>query len=189
MPPEEKPKLGYCRKETAMRENIVLTGFMGTGKSVVGRKLSELLHMDFLDTDEEIEKQHGSIEDIFRLHGEQFFRDCEQKISQQLSKSSNTVIATGGGLMINKQNADVLSSSGRVFCLKASLEEITNRLDRSENAPIRPLLHSKDREATMKSLLDERNVHYERFEQVLTDGKSAAAVAEEIVNRINNDGT
>ena len=170
-----------------MRENIVLTGFMGTGKSVVGRKLSDLLHMDFLDTDEEIEKQHGPIEEIFRIHGEQFFRECEKEISQRLSNYSNTVIATGGGLMINKQNADLLSSSGRVFCLSASLEEIIDRLDRSEGAPVRPLLHSKDRLATMRALLKERNIYYKNFEQVLTDGKSATVVAEEIYNRLNDE--
>ena len=170
-----------------MRENIVLTGFMGTGKSVVGQKLSDLLHMDFLDTDEEIEKQHGPIEEIFRIHGEQFFRECEEEISQRLLNYSNTVIATGGGLMINKQNADLLSSSGRVFCLSASLEEIVDRLDKSEDTPVRPLLHSKDRLTTMRALLEERNIFYENFEQVLTDGKSATAVAEEIYNRLNND--
>ena len=170
-----------------MRENIVLTGFMGTGKSVVGRKLSDLLHMDFLDTDEEIEKQHGPIEEIFRIHGEQFFRECEEEISQRLVNYSNTVIATGGGLMINKQNADLLSSSGRVFCLSASLEEIVDRLDRSEETPVRPLLHSKDRLTTMRALLKERNIYYENFEQVLTDGKSATAVAEEIYNRLNDE--
>ena len=170
-----------------MKENIVLTGFMGTGKSVVGRKLSDLLHMDFLDTDEEIEKQHGPIEEIFRIHGEQFFRDCEKEISQRLSNYANTVIATGGGLMINKQNADLLSSSGRVFCLNASLEEIINRLDRSEGISVRPLLHSEDKLSTMKALLEERKMYYEKFEQVLTDGKSATVVAEEIYNRINND--
>jgi len=170
-----------------MRENIVLTGFMGTGKSVVGRKLSDLLHMDFLDTDEEIEKQHGPIEEIFRIHGEQFFRECEEEISQRLVNYSNTVIATGGGLMINKQNADLLSSSGRVFCLSASLEEIVDRLDRSKDTPVRPLLHSKDRLTTMRALLKERNIYYKNFEQVLTDGKSATTVAEEIYNRLNND--
>ena len=170
-----------------MRENIVLTGFMGTGKSVVGRKLSDLLHMDFLDTDEEIEKQHGPIEEIFRIRGEQFFRDCEKEISQLLSNYSNTVIATGGGLMINKQNADLLSSSGRVFCLSASLEEIIDRLDKSEGAPVRPLLQSKNKLATMRALLKERKIYYENFEQVLTDGESATAVAEEIYNRVNDD--
>ena len=160
---------------------------MGTGKSVVGRKLSDLLHMDFLDTDEEIEKQHGPIEEIFRIRGEQFFRDCEKEISQLLSNYSNTVIATGGGLMINKQNADLLSSSGRVFCLSASLEEIIDRLDRSEGAPVRPLLHSEDKLTTMRALLKERKIYYENFEQVLTDGESETAVAEEIYNRINDD--
>ena len=160
---------------------------MGTGKSVVGRKLSDLLHMDFLDTDEEIEKKHGPIEDIFRIHGEQFFRECEKEISQRLSNYSNTVIATGGGLMINKQNADLLSSSGRVFCLSASLEEIIDRLDRSEDAPVRPLLHSENKLTTMRALLKERKIYYENFEQVLTDGESATAVAEEIYNRINDD--
>ena len=89
--------------------------------------------------------------------------------------------------MINKQNADLLSSSGRVFCLNASLEEIINRLDRSEGISVRPLLHSEDKLSTMKALLEERKMYYEKFEQVLTDGKSATVVAEEIYNRINND--
>ncbi len=167
-----------------MRENIVLTGFMGTGKSSVGRKLSEMLQMDFLDTDEEIEKQHGLIGEIFLNKGEQFFRDCEGKIAKQVSSLSNTVVATGGGLMINIENANYLSSSGRVFCLKASLDEIISRLDKGEGESVRPLLQSEDKVATMKSLLDIRNTHYEKFEQVLTDGKSLDEVAEEIYKRV-----
>ena len=167
-----------------MKTNIVLTGFMGTGKSSVGRELAKLLQMDFIDTDDEIEKLHGPIKEIFHNQGEHFFRNCEREIAKELSTVSNTVIATGGGLMINNENADRLMNSGKVFCLHADLADIVERLSDSEETNVRPLWEKENNINEMQTLLNERSVSYNKFEQVSTEGKSPIEIAKEISEKV-----
>ncbi len=167
-----------------MGRNIILTGFMGTGKSSVGQVLAERLSMNFYDTDIEIEKQYGPIEQIFHSLGESVFRGYEREIAHIVSEFTNTVIATGGGFMVDQENADLLSSSGRVFCLTASIEEILERLTDQSEVAARPLLHSEDSVAAISALLVERKGVYGEFEQVKTDGKTLEEVAGEISSRL-----
>ena len=111
------------------KQNVVLTGFMGTGKSTVGRLLAARLDYVFVDTDELIVARDGrSIADIFREDGQAVFRRWESRIAQELAGQSGLVIATGGRLMLDETNAAALAENGRVFCLTAAPETILARL-------------------------------------------------------------
>ncbi|MBU4562126.1 shikimate kinase, partial [bacterium] len=92
-----------------MRENIIITGFMGTGKSVVAKELARKLKMEFIDMDRIIEERQGtSIADIFARYGENYFREQENKLVKKLSQKENMVIATGGGTLLSSDNARML---------------------------------------------------------------------------------
>ncbi len=166
------------------RNNILLTGFMGTGKSTVGLLLSEMLSKEFVDTDQVIEDLYGPIPEIFAKEGEDAFRHREREVGQQLSQRENLVIATGGKLLLDPVNAEILSVNGRIFCLRAPLEEIIKRLREEENLGQRPLLDSKSFEEDIKELFEARERAYGAFEQVDTAGYSPSEIAMEIGNRI-----
>ncbi|MDD2620444.1 MAG: shikimate kinase [Syntrophomonadaceae bacterium] len=122
-----------------MEKNIVLIGFMGTGKSSVGLKLSEKLKMKFVDMDREIEKVTGmSVSSLFRKFGEIRFRSEERLMAQKLSKQSNLVIATGGGVVLEDENIQQLRENGIMIWLQASPEDILARVNRKKGT--RPLL-------------------------------------------------
>src|SRR5688572_15249289 len=105
--------------------NIILTGFMGTGKSTVGRRLARRLGWTFVDTDELIEQREGrSIPDIFAQDGEPAFRDLETELARDLANSKNQVIATGGGMVLREENLRALEQAGAVVLLEAGIEEI-----------------------------------------------------------------
>ena len=165
----------------AMNErNIILTGFMGTGKTTVGRLLSERLNRQFVDSDELIVARNGrSIADIFSTEGESFFRDLESQITQELAAKRGMVIATGGRLMLDPHNAELLSATGAVFCLTADPEQILARVASDDTR--RPLLAGPNPAWHIRQLLHERAKDYGRFPQIITSGKSAAAVAAEII--------
>ncbi len=118
-----------------MKTNIVLIGLMGCGKTTIGRKLSHLLNTSFIDVDDDIEQHYGSIKNLFEK-GEEYFRDLESQRVESLSMRENTVIATGGGVVLRPSNMDALKKNGIVFYLKRSLDEIIETLDPSN----RPLL-------------------------------------------------
>lgn len=162
-----------------MRRNVVLTGFMGTGKTTVGRELAALLGYGFVDTDEQIVQRNGrSVADIFREQGELFFRDQEAQIAQELAVQEGMVIATGGRLMLDPRNAEVLSQQGQVFCLTADPTEILARLE--NEADKRPLLAVSDPANRIQSLLYERAKVYGQFTAVTTSGKTPRQVADQI---------
>jgi 3-dehydroquinate synthase len=162
--------------------NIILTGFMGTGKSAIGRLLAEKTGRLFIDTDEIIVDQTGvTISEIFTIEGEERFRELEREISRDLEKAENAVIATGGRLMLDPINALLLSGKNLVFCLMAAPEEIVERL-RDEGG--RPLLAGADPKKRITQLLKAREEGYEQFQQVVTSGKSPDQVASEIMKRV-----
>ena len=164
-------------------KNIVLTGFMGTGKTTVGQLLAEQLNFAFVDTDALIESRHGrTIADIFAQDGEATFRQLETAVSLELAGQRNLVIATGGRLMLDPVNAAALSRNGRVFCLVASPQEILRRL---QDDGRRPLLQVPDPAGRIRQLLIEREAGYGRFPQIATDGKTAQQVVEEIMTCIS----
>src|SRR5512147_1167363 len=101
-------------------KNIILTGFMGTGKTVVGREISRLLNMRLVDVDSEIEESRKmKITDIFRDFGEPHFRDIETEMIRKLARTENTVISTGGGAVLREENMEALRERGVIFCLWA----------------------------------------------------------------------
>ncbi len=112
-------------------ENIVLTGMPGAGKSTVGKLLAKKLEMDFVDSDDEIVKKIGkSIPEIFSENGENVFRDIESEVIKELSTRKNTVIATGGGVILRRENTDLLRENGRIYFLDRPLENIRPTSDR-----------------------------------------------------------
>ena len=160
--------------------NLILTGFMGTGKTTVGRLLSDLLDMEFVDTDALIESRHGPIPGIFLELGEVGFRDLEREIAGELAGSDGMVIATGGRMMLDDSNMATLGRTGPVFCLTADVDEILSRVEGQQN---RPLLDTDDRRHRVVELMEERGDGYSRFAQIATDGRTPAAVADELARR------
>jgi shikimate kinase len=160
--------------------NLALVGFMGTGKTSVGRLVAELLRFDFLDTDEIIQTHTGrAITDIFAQDGEPAFRALERQVVGELAGRKNTVIATGGGLPTNLDNLNALKAHALVVCLWASPERIWERV-RSQSH--RPLLHDPDPERKIRELLKIRAPFYQQADVLInTDQRSAREVAQQIV--------
>jgi shikimate kinase len=163
------------------RPNIVLTGFMGTGKTTVGRLLARELGYDFIDTDDLIEARAGKgIPEIFGEMGEAAFREMEAAVARELAGRQGLVVSTGGRLMLDAENEAVLGRTGRVFCLVATPEEIFERVSRDAGTP-RPLLSAPDPMERIAELLGQRRDGYARFPQVATSGKTPDAVAKTVL--------
>ena len=167
--------------------NVVLTGFMGTGKSTVGRLLAERLGFEFVDTDTVIEERHGPIPDIFRRDGEAAFRAIERDLSAELADRSQLVVATGGGFLLDPDNAAALGRNGRVFCLVADPDEIHRRVVADADEVERPLLAVADPRRRIEELLAERRAGYSRFTRIDTGGRAPDAIAADIVARLESD--
>ncbi|MDD2511368.1 MAG: shikimate kinase [Syntrophomonas sp.] len=167
-----------------MGKNIVLIGFMGTGKSSVGQRLAEKLKMKFVDMDREIEKITGlPISQLFRKHGEIRFRSEEKLLAQKLSCESNLVIATGGGVVLSQENIEALRENGILICLEASAEEILKRINRKKGS--RPLLKKEIGEKDIKLMLEARETFYACTDfRIDTDNKEPRMVVEEITRRL-----
>ncbi len=164
--------------------NVVLTGFMGTGKTTVGRALAEHLGWEFVDTDQVIEERHGPITAIFAEEGEGAFRQYEREVASELAGRRRLVIATGGRMMIDAVNAQRLADTGEVVCLVASLDTILERVDVDGAGATRPLLRGGDVRTRIAALLAERADAYGVFHQVETDGRSPDELASAIAERI-----
>lgn len=161
---------------------MILTGFMGTGKTAAGRLLAEQLGWEFLDLDEDVEEVAGrSVARIFREEGESRFRDLEAEALARALQRTRIVIATGGGVLLREENRRRLA--GRlVVNLEASPEECVRRVRGS--ATERPLLSGSSPEAAARGLWEERQTLYGAVpRRVDTEGKSAAEVAGEIRRR------
>lgn len=162
---------------------IILTGFMGTGKSRVGRVLAAKSGLTFVDTDELIAQRAGKpVAAIFAEEGEAAFRMLEAAAARELAGRRDLVVATGGGMLVNPENAAILGAGNQVFCLVASAEEIVRRLAGDDGE--RPLLAGDDPAARVAALLAQRQDTYARFTQVNTEGRSPEAVAAEIAGRV-----
>ena len=163
------------------RQNIVLTGFMGCGKSTVGKRLAEALSYEFRDTDAMIEENYGkTISQMFAEDGEEFFRIAETELLRRFStEAEGMVLATGGGMPMRKENATLLRKVGTVIFLEAKIETILLRL---ENDTGRPLADGEDREARLRPLYEKRfPIYRETADYILdTESKSIDTIIEEI---------
>lgn len=140
-----KDAVEYLYKMTELEKSIVLTGFMGTGKSTVGNALCALTGGMFIDTDAMIENETGmKIPEIFKKYGEEYFRNLESGVIRRLSGTKGAVISLGGGAVLRRENIDILRKSAYVVCLKADIERIFKNIG-SNNAS-RPLLDGKTKE-------------------------------------------
>jgi len=159
--------------------NLALIGFMGTGKTSVGRLVAENLGFEFLDTDELIQSRTGrTIADIFAKDGEPAFRELERQVVQELSAREKTVIATGGGLPTNADNLAALKSFALVICLWASPGKIWERV---RNQSHRPLLHAADPQQKIRDLLAAREPFYKQADVLInTDLRSVREAAQQI---------
>jgi shikimate kinase len=165
--------------------NVVLTGFMGTGKTTVGRLVADRLGFEFVDTDAVIVERHGPIPEIFTEHGEGAFRQMERDVADELADRSGLVIASGGRMLVDAVNARRLAATGDVFCLVASLDTILERVGGDGAAAVRPLLAGDDVPARVGQLLSERGDTYGRFRQVDTDRRTPDEVAAEIIELLD----
>ncbi len=164
-------------------KNIVLTGFMGAGKSSAGKKLSEMLGLAVVDTDDVIEKDSGmDIEEIFSRLGEVRFREMEKEAVKKVSSLKNHIIITGGGVVLDKENLRNLRKNGVIVFLHASPETIYNRV---RNETHRPLLQVKNPLEKIVELLEYRESFYANNDlQIDTENLSITGVAEEIKKRL-----
>ena len=161
------------------KKNIVLVGFMGTGKSSVAKLLARWTGRTLVEMDDEIEKKEGmSINQIFSTKGENHFRRREREVVEELSARRGLVVSTGGGVVLNGDNIRDFKTGGIVVCLDASPETVYRRVKHESH---RPLLQTPDPLAKIKELLAFRAPFYAKADaKVSTDGKSVDQVAEEI---------
>lgn len=165
-------------------KNIVLTGFMGTGKTVAGRLLARRLKREFIDTDAEIERLMGkTIAQIFARDGVVRFRSEEELLVRKLAGRTGLVIATGGGMVLNPANIRLLKENGIIIALTASPEVIYNRV---KNKKSRPLLMHNDMKQRIEELLQEREQDYQAAEIMInTDNKSIVEIVDEITRYLS----
>ena len=165
-------------------QNLFLIGPMGAGKSAVGRQLAKMLHMDFVDSDDEIESRTGvDIPFIFEKEGEEGFRKREAKVIDDLSAREGIVLATGGGAVVNPQNRNFLGARGFVVYLFTSVDQQVARTQRGRE---RPMLANGDSREILEDLMAFRDPLYREIADltVETDGRRVKAVANEILDKL-----
>lgn len=164
--------------------NIILVGFMGTGKTTIGRKLAVRLGYRFVDTDRYIEmEQCCRISELFQKLGEPHFRNLESSLLRRLAKMENTVVATGGGILVTPGNIDLIRKIGFSVNLQAPLDEIFERVTRNNK---RPLVQTENPLKTVTDLYEARRHLYEKAD-VTIDTRSMKMwhIVSKIINELN----
>lgn len=170
--------------ETGLKQqtsgNIILSGFMGCGKTTIGRRLASALHMKFIDMDLYIEKKMGmTVSEIFVQHGEAYFRALETETVKELAAEQHYVVATGGGTLMQPVNVEEFHrGGGRIYYLNVPLKALQERL---KNDTRRPLLQTPDRNAVIERLLTERTPQYLASADEVVDAGAPTVV---VVQRI-----
>ena len=168
----------------AEKRNIFLVGPMGAGKSTIGRHLADELHLEFFDSDHEIERKTGAdIAWIYDLEGEDGFRKRELETINELTDKQGIVLATGGGSIITPAVRNRLSARGIVVYLQTTIDKQVARTQRDKR---RPLLQNDDPEVVLRNLAESRNPLYEEVADYVvdTDDQSARSVANQIIQKI-----
>jgi shikimate kinase len=170
----------------AEKRNIFLIGPMGAGKSTIGREIADRLHLEFFDSDKEIERRTGAdIAWVFDLEGEEGFRKREETVIEDLSEKQGIVLATGGGSVISTNVRNRLSARGIVVYLETTIDKQVARTQRDRR---RPLLQTAEKPRTvLENLAVERNPLYEDIADIIvqTDDQSAKVVAHKIIERLD----
>ncbi len=165
-------------------QNLFLIGPMGAGKSAVGRQLARMLHLTFMDSDDEIEARTGvDIPFVFEKEGEEGFRKREAKVIDDLTQKDGIVLATGGGAVMDPQNRNHLGARGFVVYLYTTVDQ---QLARTRRGRERPLLENGDRRRILEDLMAARDELYREVADLIveTDGRKVKAVANEILDRL-----
>jgi len=165
------------------RKNLILTGFMGSGKSEVGKLLAESLGIPFYDMDEMIAADEGmSINDIFAKKGEAYFRNAETSFIKNIKMDSPFVLSTGGGVVVKKESRKILKALGIVIYLKTSPETVFERLVGDTS---RPLLQVSDAREKIKNMMQERATAYSDCDVLQeTDSLCVEDVVERVIARV-----
>ena len=162
--------------------NIILVGPMGSGKTTIGRRLSERLSLDFFDSDHEIVNTTGvSIDHIFDVEGEKGFRARESDVLKKLCNMANIVLATGGGAVILEENRELMKKAGSIIYLSSSVDQILRRTAKSKTRPL--LEKSNNRRNTITDIVEARDPLYREVSSHIidTNGKKFNEVIDEII--------
>ena len=165
-----------------MKKHIFLIGFMGTGKSIVSKKLKNILHADVVDMDLAIVEENGmSIQEMFDQFGEEYFREKETRMLHRLAENKPSIISCGGGTVLRPENVEVMKQTGTVVLLTATPETV---YDRVKNGRKRPLLNGHMEVEYIAQLMEQRRSIYEAacHVQIVTDHKTPEAIAREIMD-------
>jgi len=168
------------------KRNIFLVGPMGAGKTTIGKQLAQILHLEFVDSDQEIEARTGApIDWIFDIEGESGFREREKSVVAELTQLQGIVLATGGGAICEAENRIFLAGRGIVVYLETSIEQQVERTRRDKRRPL--LQGAKNPEATLVALHEERDKLYREIADIIvaTNENSIKSVANKIVSQIN----
>ncbi len=166
-------------------KNIVLVGFMGSGKSLTSNKLARSLKRTIVSTDKLIEEREGrTITDIFQNSGEPYFRNLEKEIVGEVSRRDGVIIDCGGGVVLDPENVKNLKAGGTVFYLSASPERIYNNIKDQKH---RPLLDVEDPQAKIAELLAARQSYYEQADIIIDANKSIDEIAQDILKVVNDE--
>ena len=170
----------------AEKRNIFLIGPMGAGKSTIGREIADRLHLEFFDSDQEIERRTGAdIAWVFDLEGEEGFRKREETVIEDLSEKQGIVLATGGGSVISTNVRNRLSARGIVVYLETTIDKQVARTQRDRRRPL--LQTSEEPRTVLENLAVERNPLYEDIADVIveTGDQSAKVVAHKIIEKLD----
>jgi 3-dehydroquinate synthase len=169
-------------------QNIVITGFMGTGKTTIGRLLAERLQRPFVDMDTLIEEHFGKpIPRIFAEDGEPAFRVLEAQLCARLSQEQGLVLSTGGGALVNSGNRQVLSESGTIVCLTANVDAILDRVESNSDRPLLPGTRD-ERAKRIRDLLHERRHAYSAIPiQVNTSNRTPDEIVDDVLVALDAD--
>ncbi len=165
--------------------NIVLIGMRGSGKTTIAKQLAEKLHKSFYDLDMLLaEKEKMTIAEIVHIHGWEYFREKESKITENISHQTNAVISTGGGVILHKKNIDALKKNAIFILLKTSVEAMIKRIGNDTNRPA--LTNKKSLKEELEEVWKERKPIYETIanHSIETDGKTVKQITEEIIKQL-----
>lgn len=161
--------------------NIILCGFMGSGKSTIGRLLAKKLNRNFIDLDDYIVEKRGmAVSEIFKKYGEENFRKSETQSVKNISRLDNYIVSLGGGTVINPKNVEILKTSGKIIMLDISPETVYERL---KNDTSRPLLQVEDKLKAISDMLNSRLPYYNAAAdfKICVDNKKKEEISEEIM--------